>query len=116
MLELRWITVSTATLCLSVAIGSSIVTGDMNGPTKELGIKQEITNGFTWTELSVAPNGEVLQTNTVFAFPEGVFGFREGVFVNASREALGRWKFEPLADTDDARVGNVCVDLTFRLN
>lgn len=43
-LGFRWITVSTATLCLSVAIGSSIVTGDMAGPTKELGIKQEITN------------------------------------------------------------------------
>lgn len=43
-LRFRWITVSTATLCLSVAIGSSIVTGDMAGPTKELGIKQEITN------------------------------------------------------------------------
>lgn len=41
----KWfITVATSFLCLAVAVGSSIVTGDMVGPTKTLHIQQTITN------------------------------------------------------------------------
>ncbi|KAF8996140.1 MFS polyamine transporter [Cyathus striatus] len=41
----KWfITISTAFLCLAVALGSSLITGDMRGPTAELGTKQIITN------------------------------------------------------------------------
>jgi len=69
-------------------------------------IKRGITSAFTVTTLSVAPSGKVLQTEVVFAFPKGHFE-------DKSREGFERWEFEPLADPEDARVGNVCIDLTF---
>ncbi|PPQ69265.1 hypothetical protein CVT24_000071 [Panaeolus cyanescens] len=64
----KWyITVATATLCLAVALGSSIITGDMTGPAKEFGERQIIINltvtcfvmGFGIGPLFLAPLSEV---------------------------------------------------------
>ncbi|KAJ2933874.1 hypothetical protein H1R20_g3242, partial [Candolleomyces eurysporus] len=68
-------TVSTSLLCLAVALGSSIVTGDMTGPTKEFGTTQEITNltvtcfviGFGIGPLFLAPLSEVLGRTVIYS-------------------------------------------------
>ncbi|KIJ54461.1 hypothetical protein M422DRAFT_73490 [Sphaerobolus stellatus SS14] len=65
----KWyVTCTTAFLCLGVALGSSLVTGDMTGPTKEFGNEQIITNlsvtcfviGFGLGPLIFAPLSEML--------------------------------------------------------
>ncbi|KAL1759618.1 major facilitator superfamily domain-containing protein [Schizophyllum commune] len=41
----KWlVTLTTAFLCLAVALGSSIITGDMEGPTEDLHAEQEVVN------------------------------------------------------------------------
>ncbi|TFK32293.1 MFS polyamine transporter [Crucibulum laeve] len=71
----KWyITMCTAFLCLAVALGSSLITGDMKGPTNELGIKQIITNltvtcfviGFGIGPLLLAPLSEVFGRRPVY--------------------------------------------------
>ncbi|KAK1232772.1 hypothetical protein PQX77_004097 [Marasmius sp. AFHP31] len=65
----KWyITITTSFLCLAVALGSAIVTGDITGPTKEFGASQEIVNltvtcfviGFGVGPLFFAPLSEIL--------------------------------------------------------
>jgi hypothetical protein len=40
----RVITLLSSSLCLSVALGSSIVTGDIPGPAKEFHVSEEVVN------------------------------------------------------------------------
>ncbi|EDR06334.1 polyamine transporter [Laccaria bicolor S238N-H82] len=69
-----FITVATSFLCLAVAVGSSIVTGDMVGPTKTLHIQQTITNltvtcfvmGFGLGPLFLAPLSEVFGRRPIY--------------------------------------------------
>ncbi|KAF9256577.1 MFS polyamine transporter, partial [Marasmius fiardii PR-910] len=64
----RYITITAAFLCLAVTLGSSTVTGDMTGPTKEFGTSQEIINlsitcfviGFGIGPLVFAPLSELV--------------------------------------------------------
>ncbi|KAH9475800.1 Major facilitator superfamily multidrug transporter NAG4 [Psilocybe cubensis] len=71
----KWyVTATTALLCLAVALGSSIITGDMTGPTKEMGISQEITNltvtcfvmGFGIGPLFMSPLSEVVGRRPIY--------------------------------------------------
>ncbi|KAG7096278.1 hypothetical protein E1B28_003726 [Marasmius oreades] len=65
----KWyITITVSFLCLAVTLGSSTVTGDMTGPTKEFGTSQEIINltitcfviGFGIGPLIFAPLSELV--------------------------------------------------------
>ncbi|PPR07179.1 hypothetical protein CVT26_012609 [Gymnopilus dilepis] len=71
----KWyVTCTTAALCLAVALGSSIITGDMTGPTEELHTQQEITNltvtcfvmGFGIGPLFMAPLSEVVGRRPIY--------------------------------------------------
>ncbi|TRM63626.1 major facilitator superfamily domain-containing protein [Schizophyllum amplum] len=71
----KWlVTLSTAFLCLAVALGSSIVTGDMEGPAADLHASQEVVNlsvacfviGFGLGPLFFAPLSEVIGRRPVY--------------------------------------------------
>ncbi|KAK7052542.1 MFS polyamine transporter [Favolaschia claudopus] len=71
----KWyITIATAFLCMAVALGSSIITGDLQGPMKDLHTSQEIINltvtcfviGFGIGPLALAPLSEVLGRRTIY--------------------------------------------------
>ncbi|KAF6743954.1 spermine transporter [Ephemerocybe angulata] len=71
----KWfVTVATSLLCLSVALGSSIITGDMTGPTKEFGTTQEIVNltvtcfviGFGIGPMFLAPLSEIFGRSLIY--------------------------------------------------
>ncbi|EDR03497.1 MFS polyamine transporter [Laccaria bicolor S238N-H82] len=70
----RFITIAASFLCLAVAIGSSIVTGDIEGPTRELRIRQVITNltvtcfvmGFGIGPLFLAPLSEIFGRKPIY--------------------------------------------------
>ncbi|KAF5319809.1 hypothetical protein D9611_012846 [Ephemerocybe angulata] len=71
----KWfVTVATSLLCLSVALGSSIITGDMTGPTKEFNTTQEIVNltvtcfviGFGIGPMFLAPLSEIFGRSLIY--------------------------------------------------
>ncbi|KAF9447352.1 MFS polyamine transporter [Macrolepiota fuliginosa MF-IS2] len=71
----KWVvTLGTAFLCLAVALGSSIITGDMTGPAKELGIKQIVANltvtcfviGFGVGPLFLSPLSEIFGRRPIY--------------------------------------------------
>ncbi|KAL0579081.1 hypothetical protein V5O48_002923 [Marasmius crinis-equi] len=71
----KWyITLTTSFLCLAVALGSSIATGDITGPTKEWGADQEIVNltvtcfviGFGIGPLFFAPLSELVGRTPIY--------------------------------------------------
>ncbi|RDB29863.1 hypothetical protein Hypma_013845 [Hypsizygus marmoreus] len=71
----KWyITGSTSFLCLAVALGSSIITGDIEGPVKEFNTTQEIVNltvtcfviGFGVGPLLFAPLSEVFGRKPIY--------------------------------------------------
>ncbi|KAF5384078.1 hypothetical protein D9615_003429 [Tricholomella constricta] len=72
----KWfITASTSFLCLAVALGSSIVTGDLEGPAKEFHAPQEMINltvtlfviGFGFGPLLFAPLSEVVGRKPIYS-------------------------------------------------
>ncbi|KAJ7653075.1 major facilitator superfamily domain-containing protein [Mycena polygramma] len=72
----KWyITSTTGFLCMAVALGSSMITGDMQGPVKDLNTTQEIVNltvtcfviGFGIGPLVFAPLSEVLGRKPIYA-------------------------------------------------
>ncbi|TFK19031.1 spermine transporter [Coprinopsis marcescibilis] len=71
----KWfITITTSMLCLAVALGSSIITGDMRGPTREFETTQIITNltvtcfviGFGIGPLFLAPLSEIFGRTPIY--------------------------------------------------
>jgi TonB family protein len=84
-----------------------IVKTQRNPGFPRVAIRRGVTSGTTIFALSVAPNGKVLQTEVVFAYPKGWFEEK-------SQEALATWEFEPPADWEDVRLGKVCVQTLFK--
>ncbi|CAK5265442.1 unnamed protein product [Mycena citricolor] len=71
----KWyVTITTAFLCLTVALGSSIVTGDLQGPAASLHAQQEVINlsvtcfviGFGVGPLVLAPLSEVFGRRPIY--------------------------------------------------
>lgn len=78
----KWfITVSSSILCLAVALGSSIITGDMGGPTREFETTQIITNltvtcfviGFGIGPLFLAPLSEIFGRTIIYSVSMFIF-------------------------------------------
>ncbi|EAU87133.1 spermine transporter [Coprinopsis cinerea okayama7 len=78
----KWfVTVSSSLLCLAVALGSSIITGDMGGPTREFGNTQVITNltvtcfviGFGVGPLFLAPLSEIFGRTPIYSLSMFLF-------------------------------------------
>ncbi|KAF8898032.1 MFS polyamine transporter [Gymnopilus junonius] len=98
----KWyVTVTTASLCLAVALGSSIITGDMQGPTLELHAQQEIINltvtcfvmGFGIGPLFMAPLSEVFGRKPVYCvsmFMYFIFTLPSMLAHNAATLVVGR--------------------------
>ncbi|KAF9479216.1 MFS polyamine transporter [Pholiota conissans] len=98
----KWlVTLTASTLCLSVAIGSSIVTGDMVGPTKEFGAQQEVINltvtcfvmGFGIGPLFMAPLSEIFGRRPVYIlsmFFYFIFTLPSALAHNAATLVVGR--------------------------
>ncbi|KAF9554045.1 MFS polyamine transporter [Agrocybe pediades] len=119
----KWyITATTATLCLSVALGSSLITGDMHGPTKELGIQQEITNltvtcfvmGFGIGPLFMAPLSEVLGRKPVYAasmFLYFIFTLPSCLAHNAATLVVGRMLAGLSASAPMCNIGGSLADV-----
>ncbi|KAJ1308427.1 hypothetical protein OPQ81_004132 [Rhizoctonia solani] len=78
----KWtITLLSSALCLSVALGSSIVTGDIPGPMQEFQVSEEIVNltvtlfvvGFGIGPLVFAPMSEILGRYPVYCMSMGLY-------------------------------------------
>ncbi|KAK4703685.1 hypothetical protein P7C70_g2532, partial [Phenoliferia sp. Uapishka_3] len=78
----KWaVTICTSSLCLAVALGSSIVTGDLQSPVKSLHSSQEIINlsvslfvaGFGLGPLLFAPLSEILGRKPIYCV--SMFGY-----------------------------------------
>ncbi|KAG8677986.1 hypothetical protein FRC09_020221, partial [Ceratobasidium sp. 395] len=78
----KWIiTLLASSLCLSVALGSSIVTGDIPGPAKEFHVSEEVVNltvtlfvvGFGVGPLVFAPLSEILGRYPVYCISMGLY-------------------------------------------
>ncbi|KAG9100457.1 hypothetical protein FRC06_004127 [Ceratobasidium sp. 370] len=78
----KWIiTLLSSALCLSVALGSSIVTGDIPGPAEEFHVSEEVVNltvtlfvvGFGIGPLVFAPLSEILGRYPVYCISMGLY-------------------------------------------
>ncbi|KAG9075878.1 hypothetical protein FS749_012416 [Ceratobasidium sp. UAMH 11750] len=78
----KWIiTLLSSALCLSVALGSSIVTGDIPGPAEEFHVSEEVVNltvtlfvvGFGVGPLVFAPLSEILGRYPVYCISMGLY-------------------------------------------
>ncbi|KAG8731223.1 hypothetical protein FRC11_004697 [Ceratobasidium sp. 423] len=78
----KWtITLLSSALCLSVALGSSIVTGDIPGPMEEFQVSEEVVNltvtlfvvGFGVGPLVFAPMSEILGRYPVYCISMGLY-------------------------------------------
>ncbi|QRV87327.1 major facilitator superfamily transporter [Ceratobasidium sp. AG-Ba] len=78
----KWvITLLSSSLCLSVALGSSIVTGDIPGPMEEFQVSEEVVNltvtlfvvGFGVGPLVFAPLSEILGRYPVYCISMGLY-------------------------------------------
>lgn len=78
----KWtITLLASSLCLSVALGSSIITGDMQGPAEEFHVSEEVVNltvtlfvvGFGVGPLVFAPMSEILGRYPVYCISMGLY-------------------------------------------
>ncbi|CAE6429223.1 hypothetical protein ACGC1H_000937 [Rhizoctonia solani] len=78
----KWtITLLSSALCLSVALGSSIVTGDIPGPMEEFQVSEEVVNltvtlfvvGFGIGPLVFAPMSEILGRYPVYCISMGLY-------------------------------------------
>ncbi|PPQ80545.1 hypothetical protein CVT25_001579 [Psilocybe cyanescens] len=119
----KWyITGTTSLLCLAVAVGSSIVTGDMTGPTKTLGIQQEITNltvtcfvmGFGIGPLFMAPLSEVVGRRPIYCvsmFFYFIFTLPSALAKNAATLVVGRMLAGLAASAPMCNVGGSIADV-----
>ncbi|KAH9478677.1 Major facilitator superfamily multidrug transporter NAG4 [Psilocybe cubensis] len=119
----KWyITLTTSILCLAVAIGSSIVTGDMTGPTKTLGIQQEITNltvtcfvmGFGIGPLFMAPLSEVVGRRPIYCvsmFLYFIFTLPSALAKNAATLVVARMIAGLAASAPMCNVGGSIADV-----
>ncbi|CAE6466974.1 unnamed protein product [Rhizoctonia solani] len=78
----KWtITLLSSALCLSVALGSSVVTGDIHGPMEEFQVSEEVVNltvtlfvvGFGIGPLAFAPMSEILGRYPVYCISMGLY-------------------------------------------
>ncbi|KAF8910195.1 MFS polyamine transporter [Gymnopilus junonius] len=119
----KWyITLTTASLCLAVALGSSIITGDMAGPTEELHTQQEITNltvtcfvmGFGIGPLFMAPLSEVFGRKPVYCvsmFMYFIFTLPSMLAHNAATLVVGRMIAGLAASAPMCNVGGSIADV-----
>ncbi|KDR73178.1 hypothetical protein GALMADRAFT_228304 [Galerina marginata CBS 339.88] len=119
----KWyLTGTTATLCLSVAIGSSIITGDMIGPTKTLHTQQEITDltvtcfvmGFGIGPLFMAPLSEVFGRKPIYCasmFLYFIFTLPSALAQNAATLVVGRMLAGLCASAPMCNVGGSIADV-----
>ncbi|KIM36325.1 hypothetical protein M413DRAFT_20550 [Hebeloma cylindrosporum] len=119
----KWyVTIATGTLCLAVAVGSSIVTGDMFGPTKELGIQQEVTNltvtmfvmGFGIGPLFMAPLSEVFGRTPIYItsmFFYFIFTLPSALAKNSATLVIGRLLAGIAASAPMCNVGGSIADV-----
>lgn len=119
----KWfITLATSFLCLAVAIGSSIVTGDIAGPTRDLHIKQEITNltvtcfvmGFGLGPLFLAPLSEVFGRRPIYCislFLYFIFTLPSALAKNAATLVVARMIAGLAASAPMCNVGGTIADV-----
>ncbi|KAK0458255.1 spermine transporter [Desarmillaria tabescens] len=120
---MKWyITLAVSFLCLSVAIGSSIITGDMKGPVEEFGTTQEIVNltvacfviGFGIGPLFFAPLSEVVgrtlmyQVSMLFFF---IFTLPSALSKNAATLVVARQIAGLAASAPICNVGGTVADI-----
>ncbi|PPQ90717.1 hypothetical protein CVT25_005025 [Psilocybe cyanescens] len=142
----KWyVTSTTAILCLAVALGSSIITGEyvhiivkkdlifviyhrvskfssMTGPTKEMGISQEITNltvtcfvmGFGIGPLFMAPLSEVFGRRPIYCvsmFLYFIFTLPSALARNAATLVVGRMLAGIAASAPMCNIGGSIADV-----
>ncbi|KAF8996139.1 MFS polyamine transporter [Cyathus striatus] len=119
----KWfITATTAFLCLAVTLGSSIITGDITGPTRDLGIKQIITNltvtcfviGFGIGPLFFAPLSEVLGRRPMYIVSillYFLFTFPGALAKNAATLVIARQIAGIAASAPMCNVGGTIADI-----
>ncbi|ESK91681.1 mfs polyamine transporter [Moniliophthora roreri MCA 2997] len=119
----KWyITLTTAFLCLAVALGSSIITGDMHGPTRELGTSQEVVNltvtcfviGFGIGPLFFAPLSEVIGRTPMYCasiFFYFIFTLPSALAQNPATLVVGRQLAGIAASAPMCNVGGSIADI-----
>ncbi|KAG5734259.1 hypothetical protein E4T56_gene14627 [Termitomyces sp. T112] len=119
----KWfITLSTSFLCLTVAIGSSIITGDMEGASRDLHASQEVINltvscfvlGFGIGPLFFAPLSEVIGRRPIYCvsiFFFFVFTIPSALAKNAATLVVGRQLAGLAASAPIANVGGTISDI-----
>ncbi|KAG6896839.1 hypothetical protein C0992_005742 [Termitomyces sp. T32_za158] len=119
----RWfITLAASLLCLTVAIGSSIITGDMAGAAKELHASQEVINltvscfvlGFGIGPLFFAPLSEVIGRKPIYCVSMlffFIFTLPSALAKNAATLVIGRQLAGLAASAPVANVGGTISDI-----
>ncbi|KAJ7708250.1 MFS polyamine transporter [Mycena rosella] len=119
----KWyITMTTAFLCLAVALGSSMITGDLQGPVKDLNTTQEIINltvtcfviGFGIGPLVFAPLSEVVGRRPIYAismFLYFIFTLPSALAKNAATLVVARQLAGLAASAPMCNVGGSIADI-----
>ncbi|KAJ6531373.1 MFS polyamine transporter [Mycena vulgaris] len=119
----KWyITMTTAFLCLAVALGSSMITGDLQNPVKDLNTTQEIVNltvtcfviGFGIGPLLFAPLSEVVGRRPIYAismFFYFIFTLPSALAKNAATLVIARQLAGLAASAPMCNVGGSVADI-----
>ncbi|KAG6816723.1 hypothetical protein H0H87_003583 [Tephrocybe sp. NHM501043] len=119
----KWfVTLATSVLCISVALGSSIITGDMEGAVKDLNTTQEIINltvtcfviGFGIGPLLFAPLSEVVGRKPIYSvsiFLYFIFTLPSALSKNAATLVIGRQLAGIAASAPMSNVGGTIADI-----
>ncbi|KAF8066995.1 MFS polyamine transporter [Lyophyllum atratum] len=119
----KWyITGTTSFLCLAVALGSSIITGDLEGPVKTFGTTQEIVNltvtcfviGFGIGPLLFAPLSEVVGRKPIYCvsiFLYFIFTLPSALSKNAATLVVARQIAGLAASAPMTNVGGTIADI-----
>ncbi|KAJ7773860.1 MFS polyamine transporter [Mycena metata] len=119
----KWyITISTAFLCMAVALGSSMITGDLQGPVKDLNTTQEIINltvtcfviGFGLGPLVFAPLSEVVGRRPIYTismFFYFIFTLPSALTKNAATLVIARQLAGLAASAPMCNVGGSVADV-----
>lgn len=122
-LSRKWfVTMATSFLCLAVAMGSSIITGDMVGPSLTLHIQQEITMltvtcfvmGFGFGPLIFAPLSELFGRKPIYCvsiFLYFIFTLPSALAKNGATLIIGRMLAGLAASAPMCNVGGTIADV-----
>ncbi|KAF7368751.1 MFS polyamine transporter [Mycena venus] len=119
----KWyITITTAFLCLAVALGSSMITGDLHGPVQDLNTTEEIVNltvtcfviGFGLGPLAFAPLSEVVGRRSIYGismFFYFIFTLPSALAKNAATLVVARQLAGLAASAPMCNVGESVADV-----